>query len=103
MPQFSFTLLIHGADVLTEDAQDALFDAGCGDATFGASDHVQRADFDREAADLAEANGERDKRVRVGRLRSARRRSVVVDRGLRQHGFTLIRRTTARTRAQVSA
>ena len=55
MPQFSFTLLIHGADVLTEDAQHALFDAGCGDTTFGASDHVQRADFDREAADLAEA------------------------------------------------
>jgi hypothetical protein len=55
MTQYSFTLTIEGADVLTDAAQDALFDAGCDDATFGISDEVQTAGFDREAADFADA------------------------------------------------
>ena len=55
MTQFSFTLTVEGADVMSEDAQEALFESGCDDATFGISGGVQTADFDREAADFAEA------------------------------------------------
>ncbi len=55
MTQFSFTVTIEGADVMAEGAQEALFEAGCDDATFGVSDGVQTAEFDREAADFAEA------------------------------------------------
>ena len=57
MAQFSLTLTIEGADVMTDAAQNVLFEAGCDDATFGASDGVQIAEFDREAADFAEAIG----------------------------------------------
>jgi hypothetical protein len=57
MTQFSFTLVIEGADVLTAAAQEALFEAGCDDATFGEAGGVQTADFDREAADFASAAG----------------------------------------------
>jgi hypothetical protein len=52
---FSFTLTIEGADILEDDALDALYEAGCDDATFGVSDGVQTGEFDREAADFAEA------------------------------------------------
>lgn len=55
MTQFSFTLTIDGADVMTDDAQEAMFQAGCDDATFGMSDGVQTAEFDRGAVDFAEA------------------------------------------------
>jgi len=55
MTTFRFTLAVEGADVLTDEAQHALFDAGCDDATFGTSNGVQTAEFDREAADFAEA------------------------------------------------
>lgn len=52
---FGFTLTVEGADLLTDEAQDALFDAGCDDATFGVSNGVQTADFDRDAPDFASA------------------------------------------------
>lgn len=52
---FSFTLTIEGVDVLSDEALDALFEAGCGDATFGISNGVQTADFDRESTDFADA------------------------------------------------
>lgn len=55
MTKFSFTVIIDGADVMVGDAQEALFDAGCDDATFGVSNGVQTAEFDREAHDFAEA------------------------------------------------
>ena len=55
MSLFSFSVTIQGADVLTRDAQDALFEAGCGDGTFGTSNGIQTAEFDREAPDFAEA------------------------------------------------
>jgi hypothetical protein len=55
MTSFSFILTIHGADVMTDAAQDALFEAGCDDATFGVTNEVQTAQFDREAGDFAEA------------------------------------------------
>jgi hypothetical protein len=52
---FRFSVTIQGADVLTGDAQDALFEAGCGDGTFGIANGTQTAEFDREAPDFAEA------------------------------------------------
>lgn len=55
MTEYRFTLTIQGADVLSAAAQDALNEAGCNDATFGASKGVQTAEFDREAADFSEA------------------------------------------------
>ena len=55
MTQFSFTLTIEGADVMTEVAQNALYEAGCDDATFGVSGGIQTAEFDREATEFAEA------------------------------------------------
>lgn len=52
MAEYSFTLIIQG-DV---DARlDDLFDAGCDDATFGAVDGVQYADFERDAPTLLDA------------------------------------------------
>jgi hypothetical protein len=55
MTLFSFSLTIEGADVMTDAAQNALYDAGCDDATFGVSGGVQTAEFDREAVEFAEA------------------------------------------------
>lgn len=55
MALFSFSLRIEGADVVTDDALDALYEGGCDDATFSVSDGVQTGEFDREAADFAEA------------------------------------------------
>ena len=55
MTQFSFTLTIEGADVMTDAAQNALYEAGCDDATFGVSRGVQTAEFDRKAVEFAEA------------------------------------------------
>ena len=52
---FSFSMTIEGADILGETAQEALFEAGCDDATFGVSGGVQTAEFDREASDFSEA------------------------------------------------
>ncbi len=46
---FSFTLLIDGPDLRAENRLEALFEAGCDDATFGSRDSIQFADFDREA------------------------------------------------------
>lgn len=52
MPEYSFSVVIDG-DV---DARlDDLFEAGCDDATFGAVDGVQYADFDRTAPTLVQA------------------------------------------------
>jgi hypothetical protein len=55
MTQFSFTLTIEGADAMTDAAQDALYEAGCDDATFGMANDVQIAEFDRDASDFADA------------------------------------------------
>ena len=52
MPGYSFTLVIDGE---VEAKLDDLFEAGCGDATFGSIDGVHYADFDREAETLGEA------------------------------------------------
>lgn len=55
MNEYRFTLTIQGADVLTESAQEALYEARCSDATFGTGNGVQTAEFDRKAADFSEA------------------------------------------------
>lgn len=55
MTEYRFTLTVDGADVLSDVAQDALHEAGCDDATFGSSNGIQIAEFDREAADFSEA------------------------------------------------
>lgn len=55
MNVYSFTLRIEGADILTDEAQSALFEAGCSDATFGVSNGEATGEFDREALDFAEA------------------------------------------------
>lgn len=46
---FSFTLLLDGANPLAPANLDKLFESGCDDATFGERDGVYVADFDREA------------------------------------------------------
>ncbi|MBA2725022.1 MAG: hypothetical protein H0U53_03440 [Actinobacteria bacterium] len=53
MSDFEFELVATG--VLDDAAIDALFEAGCGDATFGARDGVVTALFSREATDLTAA------------------------------------------------
>jgi hypothetical protein len=55
MEPYTFTLLIAGPDLQTDANLDALFEAGCDDATFGNRDRIQYADFNREAPNLAEA------------------------------------------------
>jgi len=52
---YEFTLLVEGADLQTDQAQDALFEAGCDDSTIGMIAGVQHLHFDREASSLAEA------------------------------------------------
>lgn len=47
---YGFTLLVAGADVQTDEALNALAEAGCEDATVGSSGGVQHLDFDREAS-----------------------------------------------------
>ena len=55
MPIHRFTLIVDGPDLQDDAFIDALFEAGCGDATVGRIDGVQYLDFDREAANPAEA------------------------------------------------
>lgn len=57
MGTYEFTLILEGADVLGDEAANALFEAGCGDATFGEVDGSQYADFTRRARSLADAIG----------------------------------------------
>lgn len=54
MPTFSFTLVIEG-DATSEDNLDALFDAGCDDATFSQAPPISYGDFDRRARTLVDA------------------------------------------------
>ena len=55
MPTFNFSLIVEGADLQSAEAQDALFEAGCDDATFGVVDGVQYAEFAREAGSYGQA------------------------------------------------
>lgn len=55
MPNYQFTLITTGADLLNAEIADALFEAGCDDALLSVTDEVFSLDFDREAASLADA------------------------------------------------
>ncbi len=55
MPIQQFTLIVEGADLQSEPVFDALFEAGCDDATVARVDGVQYIDFDRNAASPGEA------------------------------------------------
>jgi hypothetical protein len=57
MAEYAFTLTLKGRDPLTDVHQDALFEAGCDDATFGGQHGEYFADFAREAASFGEAVG----------------------------------------------
>ena len=48
-------LIVDGPDLQTGPFIDALFEAGCDDATVGRTDGVHYIDFDREAESLGEA------------------------------------------------
>lgn len=52
---YSFTLVIAGADVRRADVVDALYEAGCSDALFGARGAVHLGEFDRAASSFAQA------------------------------------------------
>lgn len=54
MPEYEFTLIIDG-DLTGEDTVDALFNAGCDDATFGGTGNIGTGDFARAASSLADA------------------------------------------------
>ena len=55
MPNQQFTLIVEGADLRSARVFDAIFEAGCDDATVGSIDDTHHIDFDREAASLCEA------------------------------------------------
>jgi predicted DNA-binding transcriptional regulator AlpA len=54
METHSFTLVIDGG-AGTDERIDALFDAGCGDATFSHSPAISYGDFDRDGESLLDA------------------------------------------------
>lgn len=49
MPTHQFTVVVDGVDLQSEPAANALFAAGCDDATAGRVNGVQYVEFDREA------------------------------------------------------
>ena len=54
MAEYEFTLVIHGS-VEDDEVINALFERGCGDATFGTIDGVGYAEFHREAGTHGDA------------------------------------------------
>jgi hypothetical protein len=52
--KYEFSLILTAADVTDEEA-DALYEAGCDDASLVSRDGVTRLQFDRQAANLDEA------------------------------------------------
>ncbi len=55
MPIHHFTLIVDGPDLQDDASIDALFEAGCDDATVGRTGGIQYLDFDRDAATRDEA------------------------------------------------
>lgn len=51
----SFTLFLSGADVLSDERLNTLYEGGCDDALFGARDGAQYGAFDREASSFSKA------------------------------------------------
>ena len=55
MTSHQFTLIVEGPDLQDAANIEALFEAGCDDATIGRVGSIQYLDFDREAATFADA------------------------------------------------
>ena len=55
MPIHRLTLFVEGADLQAEPVINALFEAGCEDATVGRADGVQYIELDREAKSFSQA------------------------------------------------
>ena len=55
MKTHEFRLIMAGMSEVSMDDADALYEAGCSDATFGSCEGVAFGDFDREAEALEEA------------------------------------------------
>lgn len=55
MKTYEFTLVLSGIAAVTEEAANALYEAGCDDGTFCARNGLAYVHFDREAASLGEA------------------------------------------------
>ena len=70
MKNHEFRLVLAGMSDVTMDDADALYDAGCSDATFGSCEGVAFGDFDRVAATLEEAIRSADDQAIKERLRS---------------------------------
>jgi hypothetical protein len=60
---FSFTLKLAGANELTPAAADALYEAGCDDASVWSEGSTMYLDFHREASSLGDAIGSAVKNV----------------------------------------
>ena len=55
MRSWSFTLIVEGKDLQSDETFDALFKAGCDDALIGRTNDVQYMDFDRLALNPVDA------------------------------------------------
>ena len=55
MPTYQFTLIVEGPDLQADELIDALYEAGCDDATLGRANGIQYLDFDRRADALEES------------------------------------------------
>ena len=55
MNKYDFSLVVSGSVELTEHVADALYAAGCDDATPGTCEGILTVDFHREAISLEEA------------------------------------------------
>lgn len=55
MACWEFTLILRDVAEMTDSLANALYDAGCDDATAGSSGGVARVSFSREAATLQDA------------------------------------------------
>lgn len=55
MRKYEFTLVLEGTAELSEELSDALYDAGCDDASPGSCGGVLSLDFHRESSSLEEA------------------------------------------------
>jgi hypothetical protein len=54
---YEFTMILSGVSELTVEMADALFEAGCDDASPGSRDGIVFIGFDREASSLGDAIG----------------------------------------------
>ena len=55
MSNWSFTLIVEGEDLQSDETFNALFEAGCDDALVGRTNGTQYMDFDRDAETLTDA------------------------------------------------